>query len=270
MSDAQPPIPPAPGAPILSEFSDRLTRLGFELSAEHDAVTNQSVVDVTLGGRPLCRIEFGDFGGRYSLNVLPVDRTQINLLANAGGRINDPEPAYLAEELDHVEALFRSALVRAGRMEIDEFPTDYALKRWVTSAASVRLPHERAARRRHIDDVVIRPGELPDDRHRSSTPASKAIVQAARLLDVSFERGRAIDIARAAASMTLDRDAASDKAASYLTIGARIVMRGRRRDMDLAWDKGSYDRALILHPGERDDLRVPLSLTEEAPAPRMW
>jgi len=257
-----------PGREIIAGFLGKLEALGFGISERVDPVTGRSDTAVTLSGRPLCRVGFSTFEGRYGLDVYPADPASEILIAQARGRVHVAEAAFHVHELDPIEALFRTALVREGLLPEREFPTDYALRRWVAAGASVRLPHERTARRRHIEDVVFLPGELPDDSVRTATPVSKAQVNACRLLDVGFERDRALDVARGAASALVDRD--GDKAQAYLAYSARRLVRGQMRDLEIAWDKGGMDRMLVLHGPERDDIRVPLSLVEETPAPRLW
>jgi hypothetical protein len=258
----------AAGRGIISGFLERLEALGFAVDERVDPETRRSVTDVGVSGRFLCRIEFSTFDGRYTLNVQPADRSSETLLVQVLGRVHVAEASDHAHELDAAEAFFRTALVREGLLAEREFPTDYALKRWASSASTVRLPHERSARRRQTEGLVFLPGELPDDSIRSTTPVSKALVNACRLLDVEFDRDRALSVAGAAAAM--ETDGASDRAQVHLAHSARVLLRGRMRDMEIAWDKGGLDRALVLHGAERLDLRVPLSLVEDAPAPRLW
>lgn len=253
---------------LLDGFVGRLEALGFGADVRHDPETAQSDAAVFLGGRPVARVEISVFDGRFTLNVKPADPSEITLLCQSRGRLHVAEESFVTDALDEPEALFRTVLVREGRLPEPEFATDYALRRWVAAGSTIRLPHERAPRRYLSEGVMFMPDELPGDSDRSSSPASKALVQACRLLDVEFERERALEVARAAAAAPVE--GGSDKALSYLAYSARRLLRGRMRDMEIALDKGGLNRMLALHWAERDDVRVPLSVAEEVSAPRLW
>lgn len=262
--------PNAPGADVFRRVRDTLSGLGFGL---RERWSHGSMCEgvVTLAGQDLCRLEFSAaLPPRYTLNCLPLDPASERLIVHVTGRVDNVEPMWQNDELDHFETMFRALRVRDGHLASSEFPSDYALKKWVALASTIVLPREMRPRRSSCEDVAIRPQEAPADRHPSRSPASLAVVRRARLLDQSFDRDNAIDLAIAAARQAPTHDEQGnpdDPALAWLRTSAIGMLRDRRRQMDVAWNKGSWDRALFAPAAELAAPQEPS--VDDGPVPRL-
>lgn len=246
--------PRAPGTDIFVRARGMLTDLGYEVEETWRHGTLCDAVVLT-GGEPICRVEFSATPDRYSLNVLPLDPKATNLIVDVGGRSTHPEQMWTNDELDHFGALFRALRVREGELTRQEFPSDYSLMKWLALASTVLLPTERTPRRSVCEAVAIRPLEAPVDRHPSRSLVSRDLVRTARLLDASYDRDLALGLALTAARQDPPRQADGkyeDPALGWLAQSARMMIRDRRRQMDLAWNMGSYNRSLFapIPPGK--------------------
>ena len=213
-------------------------------------------------GDPVAAYSFSVGEPGYSFIVHPSDGSY-DILAQAQDRTDAMEPKWDNEKVDQIEALFRGLLVERGAIPAREFPTDYALRKWVSMAATVSLPRERGARSIQDEGVVVRWQEAPGSRFPSKGPSSEAIVRAARLQAQKYDRSRALEIAISAASDPRPHGDMLDPASGWLVRSSRVLLRGRLRDMALAWECGSGAKAVTGLAGQRDDTDVPY----EADAP---
>lgn len=252
-----------PGNSVFLRIRGVLEGLGLSIEEiwEHGTLAKGRVLHQ---GDHVANFSFSSDSERYAFNVHPPVEGSIDLVIQAIGRIDDIEPQWEAEQRDGVEALFRAKLVERGSLAPSEFPTDYALKKWVALAATIQLPKERGDRRYAGDEVVVRSREEPGSRFPSKGEDSAATVRAARLQAQSLDRERAIDIAIEAATHPLPDGDPADPASGWLAKSARRLIRGRMRDMMLAWEASSHAKVVTGVYGERDDLRTPYESTPAA------
>lgn len=257
--------PAIPGNAVFARFREQIRALGLvvEDSWSHGTIGKGRILH---DGEHLANFSFSSDRERYSFNVHPPADGATELVIQGLGRIDEIEPHWEAEQRDAVEALFRARLVERGVLGAADFPTDYALRKWVGLAATIQLPKERGDRRYQGDEVVVRPREEPGARFPAKSPDSVALVRAARLQDQSFERDRAIDLAVEAATNPLPDGDPSDPASGWLARSGRVLLRGHLKDMTAAWQANSYAKVVTGVHGERDDVRVPYESTPAASA----
>lgn len=175
------------------------------------------------------------------------------------------------ESVDNLEGLMRAWLVREVLMETAEFPTDYALQKWLGLTSSVRTGREKP-RQLSSSQIAYRLGEGPGALIRGTTPACRDLVRTARELEGAFDRPRALALAHLAAQTPEGRDAGL----GFVVRSARRAVRGRLHDYDMAWEVGSLNRAVVGLVRPRDTLSLfmdeacrpaPVIETNVAPAP---
>lgn len=242
---------------------------GIGLSLDIRGGNPASCAGVVFHGKEeLARFSFRGTNGQYEFSIHPLDPFSLETIAHGRGRhVDDLDGRWLSEQVSLIEELLRAKLVHSGDLDASEFPSDYSLRRWVAFAGTIALPKERTVRNVAGTGIAVRPDELPGHRFPSKGAETRELVAECRKLARAFERERALALALAWASNPSPHGDPTDPASGYLVKTARGVLRGRLRDMSLAWEGKSLARALTGLQGERDDATIPYSTGADSPSP---
>lgn len=233
------------GAPAFEDVFEHvraiLSRLGFKVTDETSPYAGRVEAVVRFGRKKLARLYVRAEADNVDLRVHSVDPASHGILAGSG-RISRAER--LEEELDSVEGLFRAWLVKSGKLDYAEFPTDRFLRTWLDKVSSLPVAGEK----RTTFSVGIMAGVR--------------IVRTARALAKGFDRAAAVRLHAYCAELDMNTFGPDAGRGFHLIHSSAAAADHRYVVAAQAWEHGSQGAYLVSGQKREHPDREPVAEAE--------